>query len=63
MAVSPYDIYNADEVFLSSTAGGIVGVREIDGRTVGIGKTGPITRKIREVYFEWLESGRDGTKF
>jgi branched-chain amino acid aminotransferase len=62
-ALSAYDLYNADEVFLSSTAGGAVGIREIDGRKVGTGKTGPITKKICQTYFAWLESGRDGTKY
>lgn len=62
-ALSAYDLYNADEVFLSSTAGGAVGIREIDGRKVGTGKTGPITKKICQTYFAWLESGRDGMKY
>jgi branched-chain amino acid aminotransferase len=61
--LSAYDLYNADEVFLSSTAGGVVGIREIDGRRVGAGEPGPITKKIYNTYFKWLESGKDGTKF
>jgi branched-subunit amino acid aminotransferase/4-amino-4-deoxychorismate lyase len=40
-----------------------VGIREIDGRKVGTGKTGPITKKICQTYFAWLESGRDGMKY
>ena len=62
-SLSAYDLSNADEVFLSSTAGGTVGIREIDGRRVGNGETGPITRRIYTTYFEWLETGRDGTKY
>ena len=61
--LSAYDLYNADEVFITSTAGGVVGIREIDGRTIGEGKPGPITKQIHRTYFEWLESGRDGTRF
>ena len=61
--LSAYDLYNADEVFITSTAGGVVAIREIDGRTIGEGKPGPITQQIHKTYFEWLESGRDGTRF
>jgi branched-chain amino acid aminotransferase len=61
--LSAYDLYNADEVFLSSTAGGVVAIRKIDGRTIGSGQPGPITKKIYETYFHWLEIGKDGTKF
>jgi branched-chain amino acid aminotransferase len=62
-SISAYDLYNADEVFLSSTAGGVVGIREIDGRKIGEGQPGPITKRMYKTYFEWLETGRDGTRF
>jgi len=52
-----FDFYNADEVFFSSTAGGIFPVREIDGRVIGAGKPGPITVQIRDGYYALLESG------
>jgi branched-chain amino acid aminotransferase len=41
----------ADEVFLSSTAGGIISVTTIDGRAVGEGEPGPITLRLREAYW------------
>ena len=55
--VQVFDLYNADEVFLSSTAGGIVPVVQLDGRTIGSGKPGPTTRRIHESYHSLLESG------
>lgn len=55
--VQTFDLYNADEVFLSSTAGGIVPVVRIDGRTIGTGKPGAMTKKIRHEYQNLLESG------
>jgi branched-chain amino acid aminotransferase len=59
----PYDIYTADEVFLSSTAGGIIPVVEVDGRKIAGGKPGPVTRRLSQRYFEMLESGVHGTAF
>jgi branched-subunit amino acid aminotransferase/4-amino-4-deoxychorismate lyase len=45
-------LYEADELFLTSTAGGIMPVATLDGRPVGDGKPGPITSRIRERYWE-----------
>lgn len=46
-----YDLYCADEVFFTSTAGGIIPVVEVDGRRVGTGEPGPITKRIDSVYW------------
>jgi len=43
-------LYLADEVFLSGTAAEVTPVREIDGRIIGSGKPGPVTRKIQDLY-------------
>jgi branched-chain amino acid aminotransferase len=56
-SVTPFDLFNADEVFLSSTAGGIFAVVEVDGRPVGDGSPGPVTKRIRTLYQQLLESG------
>ena len=45
----------ADEVFLSSTAGGIMPVRTIDGRAVGDGAPGPVTLRLSEQYWKLHE--------
>jgi branched-chain amino acid aminotransferase len=42
-----YDIYTADEAFFTGTASEIVGIRQLDGRVIGNGKSGPITRDLR----------------
>lgn len=41
-----YDLFNADECFLTGTGAEIVPVVKIDGRVIGSGKPGPITRKL-----------------
>ena len=56
-----FDLYNADEVFLTSTAGGIFAVREVDGRTIGSGRPGPITQMLNQKYMALLESGAQST--
>jgi branched-chain amino acid aminotransferase len=43
-------LYVVDEVFVCGTAAEIVGVSSVDGRPVGAGVTGPITRTLREAY-------------
>jgi len=52
-----YDLYTADEVFLTSSyiLDGVTPVAEIDGRKIGK-VPGPVTKKLREVYKRLLES-------
>lgn len=45
-----YDLYNADECFLTGTAAEVMPVVKIDGRVIGSGKPGPVTRQIVEHY-------------
>jgi branched-chain amino acid aminotransferase len=40
------DLLNADEVFLTGTAAEIIGVSQIDDRTIGNGTVGPVTEKL-----------------
>ena len=41
-----YDIYTADEAFFTGTAAEIIGIRELDGRTIGEGRRGPVTSEL-----------------
>jgi branched-chain amino acid aminotransferase len=45
-----YDLFNADECFLTGTGAEIVPVVKIDGRIIGTGKPGKTTRKLTEEY-------------
>ncbi len=47
------DLYICDECFLTGSAAEVIGVVEIDGRTIGDGKPGPITRRLREKFFAY----------
>jgi len=42
----------ADEVFISSTAGGILPVRSVDEQLVGDGTPGPLTTRIKDMYWK-----------
>jgi branched-chain amino acid aminotransferase len=59
--LTPYDLYTAEEAFLCSTAGGICPIAAADGRVVGHGELGPLTRRIRDRYWERHTSGPDVT--
>lgn len=51
-----YDLYTADEVFVTGTAAEIAPIVVIDGRKVGDGKPGEITRKLMEEFKKLTES-------
>ena len=59
--VSPDDLRGADEVFVTSTAGGILPVTKIDHEPVGDGATGPVTERLRDLYWVRHEDDREAT--
>ena len=48
--ISPDQLRDADEVFLTSAARGVLPVTEVDSRPVADGKPGPVTRRILAAY-------------
>jgi branched-chain amino acid aminotransferase len=54
-------VRTADEVFISSTAGGIIPVTCVDGKSLGDGTPGPITRRLHDLYWDKKEAGWHGT--
>lgn len=44
------DVYNADEVFVTGTMGGLTWVRTVDGRLIGAGERGPVTAALQAAY-------------
>ncbi len=45
----------ADEVFITTTAGGLIPITKIDGRAIGAGTPGPVTQKLQKRYWETHE--------
>jgi branched-chain amino acid aminotransferase len=50
--LTPYDLYTADEVFLTSTVVGVLPILELDGRRIGSGARGPIAARLQTLYDE-----------
>ena len=46
------DLYIADEAFFTGTAAEVTPIREVDGRTIGEGRRGPITARIQKMFFD-----------
>lgn len=59
--VSAESLREADEAFLSSTAGGVMPVTRIDERVLSNGAPGPITTRIRDLYWRKHDEGWHGT--
>lgn len=51
------DTYGADEAFLTGTFGAQTPVSEIDGRPIGDGEAGPVTRRIQGLYKDLIAKG------
>jgi branched-chain amino acid aminotransferase len=51
-----YDLFNADECFLTGTGAEIIAAVKIDGRSIGAGKPGPVTAKLIHCYHELTKS-------
>lgn len=55
--LTKFDLYVCDEFFLTGTAAEVIGIVEVDGRTIGDGKPGPITLLLRKKFFEYTRKG------
>lgn len=55
-------LYRASELFLTSTAGGVMPVSEIDGQPVGMNCPGSATTAIRDRYWKWHDDPRFTTQ-
>ena len=58
MALTRYDVYVADECFLTGTAAEVIPVVEVDGRKIGDGKPGVYSKQLKEAYHKYaMENG------
>lgn len=50
---TPEEVYEADEAFITAASTLVCGVVELDGKKIGGGQPGPVTRRLREIYVEF----------
>ncbi len=53
---SLFDVYGADEAFVTGTFGGVTPVTKIDGRVIGDGQFGTMSRKLSDLYETLIEA-------
>lgn len=58
---SLFDLYSADEVFVTGTFPGVMPVQSVDVLTIGSGKPGPVTQEIRDHYQHYLRTTDEAT--
>jgi D-alanine transaminase len=56
-AFTPEEAYAADEAFLTSASQFVMPIVEIDGKRIGGGQPGPLTRRMREFFLEEAQKG------
>jgi branched-chain amino acid aminotransferase len=56
------ELYLADEVFLTGTAAHLTAVGELDNRSISTGETGPVTKKLQDIYFSTVVGDNDRYK-
>lgn len=60
-AITPDETRGADEVFMSTTGGGVIPVTTVDGQAIGDGSPGPVTTRLSTLYWQKREAGWHGT--
>jgi branched-chain amino acid aminotransferase len=60
--ITPYELFNAEEVFFTGTAAERVPVREINKRTINDGRPGPLTKKLMEEFSKLVRDPRQGVR-
>jgi branched-chain amino acid aminotransferase len=54
----PDELFSADECFLTGTAAEVVAITKIDGKTIGTGAAGPITKQLLQAFRQFVTSGK-----
>lgn len=53
------EVYIADEAFFTGTAAEVTPIREVDGRAIGSGTRGSVTKRLQDLYFDQVHGRRD----
>lgn len=55
------ELSSMDELFISSTAGGLMPISKVDGQTIGASPVGPVTERLRDLYWSKRRAGWHAT--
>ena len=55
------DLATMDELFISSTAGGLMAISKVDGQPIGASPIGPVTTRLRDLYWSKRRAGWHAT--
>ena len=59
--ITPNELFTADEVFFTGTAAEVAPIREVNKRTIGNGKPGPVTKQIMQEFESATKDPNEGT--
>jgi branched-chain amino acid aminotransferase len=59
--ITRHEVYNAEECFLTGTAAELIPIVKVDGRTIGEGKPGAVTKKLLDAFHQLVK--KDGVKY
>ncbi|MDE2028763.1 MAG: branched-chain-amino-acid transaminase [Candidatus Omnitrophica bacterium] len=59
--ITRHEMYNAGECFLTGTAAELIPIVKVDGRTIGEGRPGPVTKKLLDAFHQLTK--KDGVKY
>jgi branched-chain amino acid aminotransferase len=59
--VTPFELFTADEAFFTGTLLGLAAVGEVNGKRIGSGNVGPVTRELYENFKEIVSRPEEGT--
>jgi branched-chain amino acid aminotransferase len=58
--ITPFQLFNADEVFFTGTASEIIPLKEINKRRISDGKPGPVTRRLQSEFAKLVRDPKEG---
>ena len=59
--ITPNELFTADEAFFTGTAAEVAPIHNVNGRVIGAGKQGPVTKRILQEFLKALKDPNEGT--
>ena len=59
--ITPNELFTADEAFFTGTAAEVAPIHDVNGRVIGPGKQGPLTKRIMQEFMKALKNPNEGT--